>query len=51
MTAMPTALTVIIQDRPESSPVVKVELAYTTFGGVKLVIAADDLDNARAALE
>lgn len=30
---------------------VNVDLAYTTFGGVKLVIATDDLDNARAALE
>jgi hypothetical protein len=30
---------------------VNIELAYTTFGGVKIVIATDDLDNARAALE
>jgi hypothetical protein len=31
---------------------VNIDLAYTTFGGgVKLVIATDDLDNARAALE
>jgi hypothetical protein len=30
---------------------VNIELAYTTFGGVKLVIATDDLDSARAALE
>ena len=30
---------------------VNIELAYTTFGGVRLVIATDDLDNARAALE
>ena len=29
---------------------VNIELAYTTFGGVKLVIATDDLDSARAAL-
>lgn len=29
---------------------VNIELAYTTFGGVKLVIATDDLENARAAL-
>ena len=29
---------------------VNVDLAYTTFGGVKLVIATDDLDSARAAL-
>jgi hypothetical protein len=30
---------------------VNVDLAYTTFGGVKIVIATDDLENARAALE
>jgi hypothetical protein len=30
---------------------VNVDLAYTTFGGVKIVIATDDLDNARATLE
>jgi hypothetical protein len=30
---------------------VNIELAYTTFGGIKLVIATDDLDSARAALE
>jgi hypothetical protein len=31
---------------------VNIELAYTTFGdGVKLVIATDDLETARAALE
>jgi hypothetical protein len=30
---------------------VNVDLAYTTFGGVKLVIATDDLEVARAALE
>jgi hypothetical protein len=30
---------------------VNIDLAYTTFGGVKLVIATDDLDNARAALQ
>ena len=29
---------------------VNIELAYTTFGGVKLVIATDDVDSARAAL-
>lgn len=29
---------------------VNVELAYTTFGGVKVVIATDDLISARAAL-
>jgi hypothetical protein len=30
---------------------VNIELAYTTFGGVKLVIATDDRDSARAALD
>lgn len=30
---------------------VNIELAYTTYGGVRLVIATDDLDNARAVLE
>ena len=29
---------------------VNIELLYTTFGGVKLVIVTDDLDAARAAL-
>ena len=29
---------------------VNIELLYTTYGGIKLVIATDDLDNARAAL-
>jgi hypothetical protein len=29
---------------------VNIELAYTTFGGIKLVIATDDLDSARAAI-
>jgi hypothetical protein len=29
---------------------VNIELAYTTFGGVKLVVATDDLDSAREAL-
>jgi hypothetical protein len=29
---------------------VNIELAYTTFGGIKLVIATDDIDSARAAL-
>ena len=29
---------------------VNIELAYTTFGGVKLVIVTDDLDAARAAI-
>lgn len=30
---------------------VNIELLYTTFGGVKMVIATDDLESARAALE
>ena len=30
---------------------VNIELAYTTFGGVKIVIVTDDLEAARAALE
>ena len=30
---------------------VNIDLADTTFGGSRLVIATDDLDNARAALE
>jgi len=29
---------------------VNIELAYTTFGGVKIVIATDDMESARAAL-
>jgi len=29
---------------------VNIELAYTTFGGIKLVIATDDLESAQAAL-
>ena len=29
---------------------VHIELAYTTFGGVKLVVATDDLESARAAV-
>jgi hypothetical protein len=29
---------------------VNIDLAYTTFGGVKVVIATDDLESARAAL-
>jgi hypothetical protein len=29
---------------------VNIELLYTTFGGVRLVIATDDLENARAGL-
>jgi hypothetical protein len=30
---------------------VNIELAYTTFGGIKLVVATDDLESARAAIE
>lgn len=30
---------------------VNIELAYTTFGGTKLVVATDDMDSARAALD
>jgi hypothetical protein len=53
-------LVVDVEDRPGSlgelmrelaDANVNVELAYTTFGGVRIVIATDDLENARAALE
>jgi hypothetical protein len=30
---------------------VNIELAYTTLGGIKLVIATDDVDSARQALD
>jgi hypothetical protein len=30
---------------------VNIELAYTTFGGIKLVVATDDMDSARASLD
>ena len=52
-------LVVDIEDRPGSlgglarelaDAGVNIELLYTTFGGVKLVIASDDLESARAAL-
>jgi hypothetical protein len=52
-------LVVDIEDRPGTlgelartlgEANVNIELAYTTFGGVKLVIATDDLESARAAL-
>ena len=52
-------LVVEIEDRPMAlgelarqlaDANVNVELAYTTFGGVKIVIATDDLESARAAL-
>ena len=53
-------LVVDIEDRPGTlgemarrfaDASVNIELAYTTFGGVRLVVATDDLDTARAALE
>jgi hypothetical protein len=52
-------LVVDVADRPGSlgelarqlaAANVNIELLYTTFGGIKLVIATDDLDSARAAL-
>ena len=52
-------LVVDLDDRPGSlgelarelaAANVNIELAYTTFGGVKIVIATDDLEAARAAL-
>jgi hypothetical protein len=52
-------LVVDIDDRPGSlgglarelaAAKVNIELMYTTFGGVKVVIATDDLERARAAL-
>jgi hypothetical protein len=53
-------LVVDIEDRPGSlgelarglaEASVNIELVYTTFGGVRIVIATDDLDSAREALE
>ena len=52
-------LVIDLEDRPGSlgelarelaAANVNIELMYTTFGGVKVVIATDDLENARAAL-
>jgi hypothetical protein len=52
-------LVVEIEDRPGTlgelsrqiaDANVNVDLAYTTFGGVRIVIATDDLQSARAAL-
>jgi hypothetical protein len=52
-------LVVDVEDRPGSlgelalelaEAGVNIELLYTTYGGVKLVIATDDLESARAAL-
>ena len=44
----PTALGELTRRLADAN--VNVELAYTTFGGVKIVIATDDLESARAAL-
>jgi hypothetical protein len=53
-------LVVDIEDRPGSlgelarelaEAGVNIELLYTTYGGVRVVIATDDLESARAALE
>jgi len=53
-------IVVDIDDRPGSlgeltrslaAENVNVDLAYTTFGGVKVVIATDDMANARRALD
>jgi hypothetical protein len=52
-------LVVDVADRPGSlgelarqlaAAGVNIELLYTTFGGVKIVIATDDMESARAAL-
>ena len=52
-------LVVDLEDRPGSlgelarelaEAGVNIELLYTTYGGVKVVIATDDLDSAHAAL-
>jgi len=53
-------LVVDVADRPGSlgelarelaAAGVNIELLYTTFGGVRIVIATDDLESARAALD
>jgi len=44
----PGSLGELARDLGEAN--VNIELAYTTFGGVKLVIATDDMESARAAL-
>ena len=53
------ALVIDIRDRPGTlgevartlaDASVNIELAYTTFGGVRLVVVTDDLASARAAL-
>jgi hypothetical protein len=52
-------LVVDVQDRPGTlgelarqlaEAGVNIELAYTTFGGIKIVIATDDIESARAAI-
>ena len=52
-------LVVDVDDRPGSlgelarelsAANVNIDLAYTTFGGVRLVVATDDLESARSAL-
>jgi hypothetical protein len=45
----PTALGELARQLADAN--VNVELAYTTFGVVKIVIATDDLESARAALQ
>jgi hypothetical protein len=44
----PGSLAELARELAEAS--VNIELLYTTFGGVKLVIATDDMDNALEAL-
>jgi hypothetical protein len=44
----PGSLGEVARELAEAS--VNIELLYTTFGGVKLVVATDDLASARAAL-
>jgi hypothetical protein len=44
----PGSLGELARELAEAS--VNIELLYTTYGGVKLVIATDDMDSARAAL-
>lgn len=54
-----SVLVVDVEDRPGSlgelarllaDAGVNIELLYTTFGGIRLVIATDDMESARAAL-
>lgn len=54
------ALVVDVEDRPGTlgelarglaEANVNIDLAYTTFGGIRLVVVTDDLNSARAALE